>query len=68
MFARAMHQKPDMIGQHKLPTYVAQEIGAGRIRTTPNKVLKPINAENIRAAHALIETGQAKRKIVVESF
>ena len=68
MFARAMFETPDMIEQHKLLTYVANEIDAGRIRTTLDTVLSPINAENIRAAHALIETGQAKGKIVVQSF
>tara|TARA_R110002124_G_scaffold49100_4_gene144372 strand:- start:6272 stop:7282 length:1011 start_codon:yes stop_codon:yes gene_type:complete len=68
MFARAMFETPDMIEQHNLLNYVAQEIDAGRIRTTLDTVLTPINAENIRAAHALIETGQAKGKIVVESF
>jgi len=67
MFARAMFETPDMIEQHKLLTYVAGEIDAGRIRTTLSQVLSPINAENIRAVHALIETGQAKGKIVVES-
>ena len=68
MFARTMFETPDMIEQHRLLTYVAQEIDAGRIRTTLDKVLSPINAENIRAVHALIETGQAKGKIVVQSF
>lgn len=68
MFARAMFETPDMIEQHRLLTYVAQEIDAGRIRTTLDTVLTPINAENIRAAHALVETGRAKGKIVVESF
>lgn len=68
MFARAMFQTPDMIGQHKLLTYVAREIDAGRIRTTVDTVLSPINAENLRKAHALIETGTAKGKIVVEGF
>lgn len=68
MFARAMFETPDMIEQHNLLNYVAQEIDAGRMRTTLNKVLRPINAENIRAAHALIETGTAKGKIVVEGF
>ena len=68
MFARAMHQTPDMIEQHKLLSYVANEIDAGRIRTTLSEVLTPINAQNIRAAHALIEIGQAKGKIVVQSF
>lgn len=68
MFARAMFETPDMIEQHKLLNYVANEIDAGRIRTTLSEVLTPINAENMRAAHALIETGQAKGKIVIQSF
>jgi len=68
MFTRAMFQTPDMIEQHKLLSYVAKEIDAGRIRTTLSEVLSPINAENVRSAHALVETGQAKGKIVVASF
>ena len=68
MFARSMHQTPDMIEQHKLLTWVADEIDAGRIRTTVSEVLSPINAANLREAHRLIETGKAKGKIVVEGF
>lgn len=68
MFARAMHQTPDMIEQHNLLTHVAKEIDAGRIRTTVSQTLSPINAENMRKAHALIETGKAKGKIVIEGF
>ena len=68
MFARAMHQTPDMIEQHRLLNHVAQEIDAGRIRTTVSTVLRPINAENMRRAHALVETGAAKGKIVIEGF
>jgi NADPH:quinone reductase len=68
MFARAMHQTPDMIEQHRLLTYVAGEIDAGRIRTTVAEVLKPINAANMRKAHAMVEAGMAKGKIVLEAF
>lgn len=68
MFARAMFQTPDMIEQHKLLTHVASEIDAGRIRTTLDTVLSPINAENMRKAHALVETGTAKGKIVLEGY
>jgi len=68
MFARAMHQTPDMIEQHKLLSWVADEIDAGRLRTTVSQVLSPINATNLREAHRLVETGQAKGKIVVEGF
>ncbi|MGB7270385.1 MAG: zinc-binding alcohol dehydrogenase family protein [Albidovulum sp.] len=68
MFARAMFKTPDMIEQHRLLAYVAAEIDAGRIRTTVDTVLSPINAANLREAHRLIETGKAKGKIVVEGF
>ena len=68
MFARAMHQTPDMIEQHHLLTWTAGEIDAGRIRTTLSETLSPINAANLREAHRRIETGQARGKIVVEGF
>lgn len=68
MFARSMHKTPDMIEQHNLLSYVANEIDAGRIRTTVSEILSPINAANMREAHRLVETGQAKGKIVVEGF
>jgi len=68
MFARAMHQTPDMIEQHHLLSFVAREIDAGRIRTTVSEVLRPINAANLRQAHALVESGRARGKIVLEGF
>jgi len=68
MFARAMFATPDMIEQHNLLSYVADEIDAGRVRTTVSRVLSPINAANLREAHRLIETGKAKGKIVLERF
>ena len=68
MFARAMHQTPDMIAQHRLLSWTADEIDAGRMRTTVSEVLSPINAENLREAHRLVETGKAKGKIVIEGF
>lgn len=68
MFARSMFQTPDMIEQHKLLSYVADEIDAGRIRSTVSEIFTPINAENLRKAHALLETGRATGKIVLENF
>lgn len=68
MFARSMHQTPDMIEQHKLLSFVAKDIDAGRIRTTVSEVLRPINAANMRIAHALIESGKARGKIVLDGF
>ncbi|MEP6201429.1 MAG: zinc-binding alcohol dehydrogenase family protein, partial [Marinomonas sp.] len=68
MFARSMHQTHDMVEQHKLLTYVAGQIDAGKIKTTVSKRISPINATNMREAHRLVETGQAKGKIVLEGF
>jgi len=68
MFARSMFQTPDMIKQHELLSHVAREIDAGHIRTTLSEVLSPINAANLRKAHAMIEAGTAKGKIVLEGF
>jgi zinc-binding alcohol dehydrogenase family protein len=60
MYTRSMFETPDMIEQHNLLKYVAGEIDAGCIHMTLNEVMRPINAETMRAAHALIETGTAK--------
>ena len=68
MFARSMHKTSDMIEQHKLLTHVAAQIDKRNIRTTVSDILTPINAENMRNAHAMIETGRAKGKIVLEGF
>lgn len=68
MFARSMHKTPDMIAQHKLLNAVARDIDAGRIKTTLAEVLRPINAENLRRAHGMIETGRARGKLVLEGF
>ena len=68
MFARSMFQTPDMIEQHRLLSRVATAIDAGTLRTTVSEVLSPINADNLKKAHALVETGKAKGKIVVEGF
>ena len=68
MFARSMHQTHDMVEQHKLLSYVADQIDAGKIKTTVSKRMSPINATTMREAHRLVETGQAKGKIVVEGF
>ena len=68
MFARAMHQTPDMIEQHKLLSWAAEKIDAGKLKTTVTDVISPINAENLREVHRRIETGQAKGKIVLSGF
>lgn len=68
MFARPMHQTPDMIEQHRLLNAVANLVDAGRLRTTVGEHLGRIDAANLKRAHALIESNRAKGKIVLEGF
>lgn len=68
MFARPMHQTPDMIEQHRLLDAVADLVDAGRLRATTGEHFGRIDAANIKRAHALIESNRAKGKIVLEGF
>jgi zinc-binding alcohol dehydrogenase family protein len=68
MFTRSLFETPDMIKQHELLNEVAKLVDAGTIRTTLSQALDGINAVNLRKAHALIESGQARGKIVLEGF
>lgn len=68
MFTRSMFGTPDMIEQHKLLTEVARLIDAGTLRTTVGEVLGPINADNLRRAHKLLEQGRAIGKLVLSGF
>lgn len=66
MFTRSMFQTADMIEQHHLLNRVAELIDAGIIQTTLTERLSPINAANLRQAHAQVEKGSMIGKIVLE--
>ncbi|MBB1603125.1 zinc-binding alcohol dehydrogenase family protein [Variovorax sp. UMC13] len=68
MFARARFQTPDMAEQGQILAELATLVDAGRIRTTANASFGPINAANLRRAHALIESGTAQGKVVLQGF
>lgn len=68
MFTRPVNQTPDMIEQHRLLTRVADLVDAGRLRATTTRTMTPINAENLRRAHHLIESGSTVGKVVLHSW
>lgn len=68
MFTRSLYETDDMIEQHHLLNRVAQLIDDGKLMTTVKNILSPINAENLRKAHAQIETGKTIGKIVLENW
>lgn len=68
MFTRAMYGTPDMQAQHELLDTVADLVASGRLRTTLTETLSPINAANLRAVHARLESGRTIGKIVLAGW
>jgi NADPH:quinone reductase-like Zn-dependent oxidoreductase len=68
MFTRSTFQTPDMDAQHRLLNEVATMVDRGSIRTTVADNLGPINAANLRRAHAMVESGRMRGKVVLEGF
>ena len=68
MFTRSLLETPDMADQGKLLNEVAALVDAGRIRSTATEVAGPIDAATLIKAHAQIEAGTARGKIVLEGF
>lgn len=66
MFTRSLFQTADMDEQGKLLNEVARLVDEGTLRTTLAEHMGAINAANLRRAHALIESGKARGKIVLE--
>jgi NADPH2:quinone reductase len=68
MFTRSSFQTPDMIAQHMLLNDVADLIDKGVLRTTLDQTFGTINATNLKRAHALLESGKSRGKIVLEGW
>jgi len=68
MFTRSLFGTEDMAAQGRLLSRLAELVDAGRIRTTVGEHFGTINAANLKRAHALLESGQARGKIVLEGF
>ena len=68
MFTRSLYQTADMIKQHELLERVARLIDSGVLKTTLGEHFGRIEAANLRRAHALIESGKARGKIVLQGF
>ena len=68
MFTRSMFQTPDMAEQGALLNEVAGLLDAGTLRTTLTETLTPINAANMRAAHAKSESGRTIGKVAISGW
>lgn len=68
MFARSGFETADMAEQGRLLNEVAALVDDGMLRTTHARTLGRIDAENLRAAHALVESGHTVGKITLAGF
>jgi len=68
MFTRSMFQTADLAEQAALLNKVSELVDAGKIKTTLGENFGTINAENLKRAHAKIESNTAIGKIVLEGF
>jgi zinc-binding alcohol dehydrogenase family protein len=68
MFTRPMFQTPDMNAQGLILDDVAALIDAKKLRSTITETLVPINAANLRQAHARLESGRTIGKLVLAGW
>ncbi|MGQ0508987.1 MAG: zinc-binding alcohol dehydrogenase family protein [Betaproteobacteria bacterium] len=68
MFVRSTFQTADMREQHRLLARVAGWIDAGEVKCTMTETLAPINAANLRAAHAELESKGMIGKLVLAGW
>ncbi|WP_283679573.1 zinc-binding alcohol dehydrogenase family protein [Lentilactobacillus sp. Marseille-Q4993] len=65
MYTKSYYQTADMISQHNILAQIATMLDKGTITSTLTKTLTPINAENIRQGHALVESNKMIGKVVI---
>ncbi len=68
MFTRSLYATADMIRQHQLLNDVAELIDKGVLKTTVAEHFGAINANNLRRAHQLLESGRSRGKVVLAGF
>lgn len=68
MFTRSLYGTPDMVLQGGLLNKVSGLIDAECLRSTATEVAGKIDAATLAKAHAKIESGSARGKIVLEGF
>jgi NADPH:quinone reductase len=68
MFTRSLFGTDDMGEQGKLLAEVARLSDAGTLRTTLTERLSPINADNLKRAHQMVESASMRGKVVLEGW
>jgi len=68
MFTRSKYQTPDMIEQQKLLDRIADWIECGVVKGILRETLHPINANNLKKAHAKLESATMVGKLALKGW
>ncbi|WP_440964186.1 zinc-binding alcohol dehydrogenase family protein [Pediococcus pentosaceus] len=68
MYTKSYYETPDMETQHVYLDEIARLLDAGELISTLTKQLSPINVENLKQAHKLVEGNHMMGKVVVENL
>ncbi|RZA29052.1 MAG: zinc-binding alcohol dehydrogenase family protein [Proteobacteria bacterium] len=68
MFTRSIFQTDDMQAQQDILSRISELVDAGTVASTATERFGVINAANLKRAHALLESGKARGKIVLAGF
>jgi NADPH2:quinone reductase len=68
VFARGIQQTANIAAQHRTLEAIAHLVDNGTLKTTMTENYGRITAANLKRAHAAIEAGTARGKIVLEGF
>jgi len=65
MFARSMWRTPDMAQQGKLLNRISDLVDRGELRSTQTQTFSPIDVNNLKRAHAMVESGKTIGKVTL---
>jgi zinc-binding alcohol dehydrogenase family protein len=68
MFTRSYYETPDILRQHDSLTEVSKLLDMGTLKTTMTMNYGHINSQNLKMAHAWLESGRSIGKIVLEGW
>ncbi|MDE4083966.1 zinc-binding alcohol dehydrogenase family protein [Planococcus maritimus] len=66
MYTRSMFQTEDMIEQHQLLDELSEWVDSGKVQSTLNETMAPINPANLKEAYGNLMSGKTIGKIVLE--
>ncbi|MCW2240138.1 zinc-binding alcohol dehydrogenase family protein [Azospirillum canadense] len=68
MFTRSLFGTPDIAEQNRILSEVSALVDSGVLTSTVADNYGPITAENLRRAHAMVESGRSIGKVVLSGF